>query len=146
MHGAFSILSPEFLGVHLARTKPDEDWNRGQHQSSEPAYWNSEETLQVRNICTPPLQQYNRPRLNRTLPSCVEIGEMSAASDKPSPQMAQGQVWRIDDAYLHIVEIGRRMIYYKMTRQAGERTLATQMIGIDALAAYLRATEATLMS
>ena len=88
----------------------------------------------------------NTPPLNRSLPSRVEIGEMSAASDKSSPQMAQGQVWRIDDAYLYIVEIGRRMIYYKMARQAGERTLATQMIGIDALAAYLKATEATLMS
>jgi hypothetical protein len=71
---------------------------------------------------------------------------MSAHSKKATPRLAEGQVWKIDNGYLHIVESGKRMVGYKMMRQAGGRTLATQMIQIEALAVYLMATEAILMS
>ena len=71
---------------------------------------------------------------------------MSANSKKSPPKLAEGQVWRIDNAHLHIVEFGRRMIHFRLTRPTGEKALATQMIGIEALAVYLRATEVTLVN
>ena len=71
---------------------------------------------------------------------------MSACSKKSPLQLAEGQVWKVDDAYLHIVAFGKRMIYYKMMRLPGESKLPTQMIGIEPLAVYLKATEATLVS
>lgn len=86
--------------------------------------------------------------MDREQNSCLGrlTGEMSANSRKSLPRPAEGQVWKIDDAYLHIVESGRRMILYRMVRQPGERVGATQMIGVEALAAYLSATEANLVS
>ena len=92
------------------------------------------------------LQKCNGLSLKKSILSGVKTGEMSAHSKKSTPRLAEGQVWKIDNAYLHIVESGKRVVYYKMMRQAGGKMLATQMIAIEALAVYLMATEAILMS
>jgi hypothetical protein len=71
---------------------------------------------------------------------------MTTDTIKPSPGLAQGQLWKIDNAYLQIVELGKRLIHYQLLREPGQRAMMTRMIRIDALAIYLRAAEATLVS
>jgi hypothetical protein len=61
------------------------------------------------------------------------------------PPLAKGQLWKINDAYIQIVELGKRLIQYKMLRQQGQRAVRTQMTGIDELAAYLKANAARLV-
>jgi hypothetical protein len=54
-------------------------------------------------------------------------------------------LWKINDAYIQIVELGKRLIQYKMLRQQGQRAVRTQMTGIDELATYLKANVARLV-
>jgi hypothetical protein len=63
----------------------------------------------------------------------------------PPPPLAKGQLWKINDAYIQIVELGKRLIQYKMLRQQGQRAVRTQMTGIDELATYLKANAARLV-
>ena len=59
--------------------------------------------------------------------------------------LAKGQLWQINDAYIQIVELGRRLIQYKMLRQEGQRAVRTQMTGIETLEAYLKDNAARLV-
>ena len=56
-----------------------------------------------------------------------------------------GQLWKTEDAHVYIVELGKRIIQYKLLRKPDPRTAVTQMIRIEALANYLRQTEAQLV-
>jgi hypothetical protein len=71
---------------------------------------------------------------------------MTIDSRKSAPGLATGQLWKADNAYIQIVELGKRLIHYKMLRQPGQKAVMTRMIGIDALAVYLKTTEATLVN
>jgi hypothetical protein len=70
--------------------------------------------------------------------------------DKNSQQtpagLAPGQLWKTDNTYLQIVELGRKLIHYKLLKDPTQPVVMTRLIRTDALAVYLRATEATLMS
>lgn len=59
--------------------------------------------------------------------------------------LAKGQLWKIDDAYIQIVELGTRLIQYKMLRQQGQRAARTQMTGVGTLETYLRDNAARLV-
>lgn len=71
---------------------------------------------------------------------------MKSNRKRPSQPLAKGQLWQINDAYIQIVELGRRLIQYKMLRQQGQRAVRTQMTGIENLEAYLKANEARLVN
>ena len=71
---------------------------------------------------------------------------MKTTGKTHSPALASGQLWKLDHAYIQIVELGKRLIHYKLMRQPGQRAVLTRMIGIEALAVYLRTNEATLVS
>ncbi len=60
--------------------------------------------------------------------------------------LATGQLWKTDDAYVQIVELGKKLIHYKLLKDPKQPVVMTRMIRTDALAVYLRMTEATLMS
>ncbi len=70
---------------------------------------------------------------------------MKIQQKKPLRPLAKGQLWQINDAYIQIVELGRRLIQYKMLRQQGQRAVRTQMTGIETLEAYLRNNAARLV-
>jgi hypothetical protein len=57
-----------------------------------------------------------------------------------------GQLWKIEHGYLHIVELGKRLIHYRILRKPNQRAAVTRMIGIEALLNYLRQSEAQLLS
>jgi len=71
---------------------------------------------------------------------------MDTNSQQRPPGLAQGQVWKTDNTYLQIVELGRKLIHYKLMKDPRQPVVMTRLIRTDALAVYLRATEATLMN
>ena len=74
-------------------------------------------------------------------------GKKPTTKSKPAPiSLATGQLWQINGAYIYIVELGKRLISYKMMRQPKQRAVRTQMAGIDALETYLLDNGAKLVS
>ena len=59
--------------------------------------------------------------------------------------LAKGQLWKTNGSYILIVELGKRLIQYKMLKQEGQRAVRTQMTGIDTLEAYLKDNSAQLV-
>ena len=59
--------------------------------------------------------------------------------------LEEGQMWKLEDGYIYIVEMGHRGIQYKRLRQPSQRAAVTRKIGIGALANYLKSSEAELV-
>jgi hypothetical protein len=57
-----------------------------------------------------------------------------------------GQLWRLEHGYLYIVELGKRLIHYRLLRQPDERAAVTRMIALESLLNYLRQSEAELLT
>ena len=70
---------------------------------------------------------------------------MKNTRKKSEPNLALGQIWRTGDAYLRIMDRGKRLISYKMMKDRGQRAVRTQMSGITDVEAYLKANEAELV-
>ena len=66
-------------------------------------------------------------------------------SKMPRPPLAKGQIWKIDNAYIQIVELGKTLIQYKMLRQQGQKAVKTHMTGIGTLETYLKTNAARLV-
>jgi hypothetical protein len=71
---------------------------------------------------------------------------MDNTSKQPPPGLAKGQLWKTDNTYLQIVELGKKLIHYKLLKDPRQSIVMTRLIRTDALAVYLMATEATLMN
>ena len=77
----------------------------------------------------------------------IQTTNMSATLKYPGAgPLAKGQLWKVDDAYLQIVELGKRLIHYKLMRKPDQKAVMTRMIGIESLAVYLRSNEAVLVA
>jgi hypothetical protein len=55
----------------------------------------------------------------------------------PSPALAKGQVWKMKDVHIQIMELGKRLVHYKMLRDLGQMR-RTQMSRIDSMELYLK--------
>ncbi len=62
------------------------------------------------------------------------------------PELAQGQLWKIDYGYLYIAELGKRLIHYKMLRQPTQSAAILRLIRTEALAMFLKHSDAELVS
>jgi hypothetical protein len=71
---------------------------------------------------------------------------MQAEATNCAQTLQAGQLWKVEQGYLYIVEMGKRLIHYKMLRQPKQRAVVTRMIGIEALLRYLKQSEAELVS
>lgn len=60
--------------------------------------------------------------------------------------LEKGQLWKLENGYLYIVELGKRLIQYKLLRQPNQKAVLTRMIGVQELLTYLKHAEATLVS
>ena len=60
-------------------------------------------------------------------------------------RLEAGQLWKLEQGYVYIVETGRRLIHYRMLRQPNQNVGATRLIGIEALLNYLRTSDAQLV-
>lgn len=76
-------------------------------------------------------------RVNRT---------MRTTRKKLALPLAKGQLWKINDAYIQIVEHGKRLIHYKMMKNVGQRGVFTHMSAVAALEDYLRENQARLVN
>ena len=63
---------------------------------------------------------------------------------KALPALANGQLWKTENAYIQIVELGKRLIDYRMMRQLGQ-SRRTQTSSIETMENYLKTNEAQLM-
>ena len=60
-------------------------------------------------------------------------------------RLEPGQLWKLEQGYVYIVETGRRLIHYRMLRQPSQNVGVTRLIGIEALLNYLRTSDAQLI-
>ena len=61
---------------------------------------------------------------------------------KSEAELAKGQVWKTGNAYVQIMDRGKRPISYKMMKERGQRAVRTQMSGIADVESFLKAKEA----
>lgn len=59
--------------------------------------------------------------------------------------MAKGQVWRTRAANIEIVGLGKRLIFYRITRQFGSKRVSAQLSRIEAMSTYLDIHKAELV-
>jgi hypothetical protein len=57
--------------------------------------------------------------------------------------LAKGQVWKIDDTHLEIVEVGKRLAHYRLFKD--QKRVPTQLKGIPDIEAYLKRSGAKLI-
>ena len=55
-------------------------------------------------------------------------------------------MWKLEHGYLHIVELGKKFVHYKILRQLNQHAIATRLIGVVELLIFLRHNEAELMN
>ena len=70
--------------------------------------------------------------------------KMKANRKKALPALANGQLWKTDTAYIQIVELGKRLIDYRMMRELGQ-SRRTQTSSIETMENYLKTNEARLV-
>ena len=70
--------------------------------------------------------------------------KIRANRKKSLPALANGQLWKTENAYIQIVELGKRLIDYRMMRQLGQ-SRRTQTSTIETMEIYLRKNEARLV-
>ena len=76
----------------------------------------------------------------------VIVDSMQLEETNRLHRLEAGQLWKLDHGYVYIVELGKRLIHYRMLRQPDQRAAVTRMIGIESLLNYLRQSEAELVS
>jgi len=70
---------------------------------------------------------------------------MKSNNNRVTEPLAKGQLWKTNDTYVQIVELGKRLIHYKMPRQLGQRAVKTHTVGIETLESYLKTNQARLV-
>ena len=55
-----------------------------------------------------------------------------------------GQIWKMQDANLHVEEVGKRLVHYKLFKNEAKRA-RTSLSGIDVVEKYLRKNKAVLI-
>ena len=70
----------------------------------------------------------------------MQVGESSLLRG-----LQAGQLWKIEHGYIYIVELGKRLIQYKMLRYPNQRAVLTRLIGVEAFLNYLSQSEAQLV-
>jgi hypothetical protein len=59
--------------------------------------------------------------------------------------LAKGQLWKMNHAYVQIVESGKQLVQYKMMKSLGETWVKAKMSEIDTLWRYLSSRQARLV-
>lgn len=74
----------------------------------------------------------------------MNMSKKAQRKTKP-PELAKGQLWRLSHAYIQIVELGRRLLEYKMLSEPDEPGVRTKMSGVETMWEYLRSRRAQLV-
>jgi hypothetical protein len=70
--------------------------------------------------------------------------KIKSNTKKSLPALASGQLWKTENAYIQIVDLGKRLIDYRMMRQLGQ-SRRTQTSSIETMEKYLKTNEARLI-
>ena len=57
-----------------------------------------------------------------------------------------GQLWKNAHGYVYIVELGKRLVRYRVLRQPDQRIAVTRIAGMESLLIYLSQSEAELVN
>jgi hypothetical protein len=60
--------------------------------------------------------------------------------------LKNGQTWKLEHGYLHIVELGKRLVHYRFLKQLNQHASTIRLIGIAELLIFLKRDEATLLN
>jgi hypothetical protein len=60
------------------------------------------------------------------------------------PTLAKGQLWKMKDVHIQIMELGKLLVHYKMLRELGQMR-RTQMSRIDSMELYLKTHRARIV-
>jgi hypothetical protein len=85
-----------------------------------------------------------RPELNPGCRGLISVISKVKPTKAP-PGLAQGQVWRLNHAYIQIVELGQRLLHYRMLEFLGQKGVRTQVSGIEVMWQYLKSRGARLV-
>ena len=70
--------------------------------------------------------------------------KQQAAGTAPAP-LAVGQLWKLNHFYIQIVELGKKLIYYRMLSDLKESGAKIKTSGVDVLWGYLKSRRARLI-
>jgi len=70
---------------------------------------------------------------------------MQTVQSGQNEALQPGQLWKLEQGYVEVVEVGKRLVHYKTLRQPDQRAAVTRMIGVEALLKYLTHCEGRLM-
>ena len=61
------------------------------------------------------------------------------------PRLAKGQLWKLKHVYIHIVQLGKRLLEYRMLDDLNESGARTKTSSIDTMWEYLKSRGAQLV-
>lgn len=64
---------------------------------------------------------------------------------QPLPRLAKGQLWKLKHIYIQIVELGKRILEYRMLSDPSESGVRTKTSEIQTMWAYLQSRSARLV-
>jgi len=72
--------------------------------------------------------------------------KQKASTRNSKRPLAKGQLWKMNNAYIQIVDLGKMLIHYKMMNQLGQMQARTRMSTIDTMGIYLKSNRARLVT
>ncbi len=64
----------------------------------------------------------------------------------PAPAvLAQGQLWKLNHVYIHIVELGKKLIHYRMLSDLKETGAKIKTSSVEVMWGYLKSRRAQLI-
>ena len=72
--------------------------------------------------------------------------QLNMNKTNPSPPLAEKQLWRMDDRYVLIFELGKMLVHYKSMKQPGQKGVWTQSTTKSKLVEYLKFHSAVLVN
>lgn len=76
---------------------------------------------------------------------CLIVVISKPKSRAPALELAKGQIRRLHHLYIQIVELGKRLLEYRMLDSLSQRGVRTQMSSVDVMQEYLRTRHAKLV-
>lgn len=63
----------------------------------------------------------------------------------PSAVLAKGQLWKLNNFYIQIVELGKKLIHYRMLSDLTETGVKIKTSSVDVMWGYLKSRHAQLI-
>jgi hypothetical protein len=70
---------------------------------------------------------------------------MEVEQERPDHPLKNGQTWKLEYGYLHIVEMGKRLVHYRILGHLNQHAATIRLIGVVELLIYLKHNESRLI-